>query len=113
MGTSLAQDFIDKMARLSLAYLYSYGFSMSASDQDLSTRAQNKIKAVVEECDRKAQTIIKKLHDRKIKPLPGLTPDEVLEGELQRITNEISKASADIVKADLPLNHAVIMARTG
>ncbi|MBI2583700.1 MAG: DNA-directed RNA polymerase subunit A' [Candidatus Aenigmarchaeota archaeon] len=113
MGTETARDFIDKMARLSLAYLYKHGFSLSVSDQDLSTRAQNKIREIIEECEKKADAMIKKLQEGRIKPLPGLTPREVLEGDLQRLTNETSKMAAEIVKADLPLNNAVVMARTG
>ena len=113
MGTRYVKDFIDKVARLSLAYLYRYGFSLSVSDQDLSTRAKNKIKEVIDDCEKKADAMIKKMHEGRIKGVAGLTPQEILESDLQRLTNETSKLSAEIVKADLPVNHAVIMARTG
>ena len=113
LSKKVAKDFIDRMSKLALEVVTRYGFSISVADEDLSSSARKKVQAIVDELDDKAKKLIRDFHANKLEKLPGLTPRDVLENSITRMAGEMAKRAADIVKEDLPLNTAVIMARTG
>jgi len=113
ISPATAREFIDRVSKLGLEMITRTGFSIAVSDEDISNRARNRIKAILEECEAEATREIKSYGAGKIKKLHGLSEREILETTIRRITGETSKKASEIVKDDLPFNSAVTMARTG
>jgi len=112
-GSGVARKFVDSVSRLALEYVSRFGFSISISEVDISERARKRIKELLNECESKARHAIRDFEGGKISKLPGLTPRNVLETTIQRLGSETSKRASEVIKEDLPLNNAVLMARTG
>ncbi|MFH1631141.1 MAG: DNA-directed RNA polymerase subunit A' [Candidatus Aenigmatarchaeota archaeon] len=113
LDSTLAREFIDKVSKLGIEMITRTGFSISVSDEDISNKARNRIKAAIEECEQNALKEIKSFSTGKIAKTHGLTAREMLETSIRKITGEASKRCTEIVKEDLPFNSAVTMARTG
>jgi DNA-directed RNA polymerase subunit A' len=112
-GPETARKFIDRVSRLALAVVSRYGFSISVGDMDISERAKKRIKEIFSDCESNARRAIRDFETGKIARLPGLTPKDVLEMSIQRMTGETGKRAAEVIKEDIPFNNAVMMARTG
>ena len=108
-----ARIFIDRVSRLGLEMITRTGFSIAVSDEDISTRARNKIKTVLEECESEVSKEIKSFVAGKSAKTHGLSAKELLETTIRRLTGEASKKASEVIKGDLPFNSAVIMAKTG
>ncbi|MEM7813286.1 MAG: DNA-directed RNA polymerase subunit A' [Candidatus Aenigmatarchaeota archaeon] len=112
-GPEVARQFIDRISRLALEYVSRYGFSISISEVDISERAKRRIKELLAECESKARHAIRDFESGRMSKLPGLTLRDVLETTMRRLGSETSKSALEVIKEDLPLNNAVLMARTG
>ncbi|MBS3053677.1 MAG: DNA-directed RNA polymerase subunit A' [Candidatus Aenigmarchaeota archaeon] len=107
-GPQEARKFIDNVSRLALEVVSRKGFSISISDMDLSDKANKRIEKIVEEY---ADTVkgLSKEHGKFANGKPG----EIFENRILQLGGVWSNEVSDIVKKDLPLNSAVMMARSG
>jgi len=112
-GPQVTRDFIDKLSRLALKYLTSEGFSISIDDVTTSKKADRKIKEIIESTEKEIEALIKKYKENRLKPIPGLSLEDTVENLIQQISGNATNEAGRIVKEDLPLNSAVIMAKTG
>jgi DNA-directed RNA polymerase subunit A' len=112
-GPDRTRKFIDEASKLSLETVYKHGFSIAISDLEISDRARKRINEILGETDETAKKLIKDYQAGKTAKLPGLTPRDVLEMNVQRLGGESAKRAAEIIREDLPINNAVLMARTG
>jgi DNA-directed RNA polymerase subunit A' len=108
-----AKDFIDNVSRIALEVISMKGFSISVSDEDISSKAKEKILALADEYRELSNKLIRDYKSGRIEKIPGLSLDMTLENKILRLGGEVSNAANEIIRKDLPLNSAVIMARTG
>jgi DNA-directed RNA polymerase subunit A' len=99
-GTEVCGEFLDNISRLSLEMITRKGFSISVSEQDISSSAKKAIKKILEDFDERITGLLKK-------------DDANVEDRIQQFTGEVTNKVSEIIKTDLPFNNAVIMARTG
>lgn len=108
-----AKIFIDNVSKLSLEIISGIGFSISVSDEDISDKAGKRIETVIDNYREMANKLIKDYKSGRIEKIPGLSMEMTLENKILRLGGEASNEANEIIKNDLPLNSAVIMARTG
>ncbi len=112
-GVEAARDFIDSIARLSLAVISTRGFSVSLSDTDVSDRSEKKIEDALKGYETMVNKMIKDYRDGKLERIAGMTPKLALETKILQIGGEVSNEANGIIRKDLPMNSTVTMARTG
>ncbi|MEM7819292.1 MAG: DNA-directed RNA polymerase subunit A' [Candidatus Aenigmatarchaeota archaeon] len=112
-GPQKAMDFINKVSRMALEFLTKKGFSISISDVDLSEKAEKRIQSIIEEYEKNISEMIKAYNANRLEKIAGLTMSQTLETRILQLGGVLSNQCNEIIKNDLPLNSAVIMARTG
>ncbi len=112
-GPKVARVFIDNVSKLALKIISMKGFSISVSDEDISNRAKEKIKSLIDEYRQLSDKLIRDYRSGRIEKIPGLSLDMTLENKILRLGGEASNAANEVISKDLPLNSAVVMARTG
>ncbi|MDI6721421.1 MAG: DNA-directed RNA polymerase subunit A', partial [Candidatus Aenigmarchaeota archaeon] len=108
-----AREFIDKVSMLALETVTRKGFSISISDVDISNKAAKKIEKIVDEYEETSRKLIKDYQSGRLEKVPGMNPEMVLENKILQVGGVASNSVNEAIKSDLPLNSAVIMARTG
>lgn len=106
-GPEAAKDFINKVSKLSLEVVTRKGFSISLDDMNISENAKKKIEETMSKYDDIINKLIRerKVEERKI--------ELSLETRILQLGATASNEASQIIKKDLPLNAAVIMAKTG
>ncbi|MBI2076463.1 MAG: DNA-directed RNA polymerase subunit A' [Candidatus Aenigmarchaeota archaeon] len=112
-GPETARKFLDNVSRLALETISLNGFSIALSDTDITERAEKKIEELVEEYDSIVSRLIRDYEAGKMKKLGGLAEETALENRILQAGGEISNQANEVIKKDLPLNAAVLMAKTG
>jgi DNA-directed RNA polymerase subunit A' len=112
-GGEAARKFIDSVSRLALETITMHGFSISVSDSDISSRADSKIKKIVEDTEEQSKELIRNYNAGKIGKLGNLTAEQQLENKVLQLGGMSSNEASSIIKNDLSFNSSVIMARTG
>ncbi len=112
-GPETARKFIDNVSRLALEAISHHGFSIALSDTDVSDRAGKNIEELVEEYNSIVSRLVKDYEAGRMKKLGGLEENTALENRILQAGGEISNRANEIIRKDLPLNAAVIMAKTG
>ncbi len=102
-GGEFTKDFLNKISRMSLHIISMKGFSISISDTDITDKAKKHIEEIVDACRNEVQKILKARE--KI--------DITAENRILQLAANASNEASNIIKKDLPLNAAVIMAKTG
>ena len=108
-----AKRFIDRATRMALEIVTKRGFSISLSDMDISDRARKKIESVIQEYEGNAEKLLKDFMSGRLTPMVGMTAEMTLENRILQMGGMASNHTSEIIKADLPMNSAVTMARTG
>ncbi|HLD57054.1 MAG TPA: DNA-directed RNA polymerase subunit A', partial [archaeon] len=112
-GEEAVRLFIDKCARLAVAYLMKRGFSIGISDIDLPQRVNEHIREEIKEAQKEADKLIGDFGKDKLKGLPGMTMQQSLEAQILNALavglNNISEIVAKNIKQSDILN----MARAG
>ena len=112
-GSQTAKEFIDRVSKLSLEVITRKGFSISVSDVDISTRAQKNLEKIIEELEDSVNKLIKDYRAGRLERVGGLTPEMSLENRILQVGGLASNNASEVVRRDLTLNAAVIMAITG
>ncbi len=112
-GSAAVRKFIDNVSRLSLEVISRKGFSISVSDIDIDERAQKKIESIYEEYESTVSKLIKEYKSGRSEKMGGMSPEMILENKILQLGGEISNEASKIIRKELPLNAAVIMARAG
>ncbi len=112
-GKDATREFIDRVSRLSLEMITRYGFSISISDEDISERARNKIDKIIEEYENNTKKAAKEYETGRLEKIAGLAPEMALENMILRMGGDASNQASEVIKKDLTLNSAVLMAKTG
>jgi DNA-directed RNA polymerase subunit A' len=112
-GSVAVRRFIDSVSRLSLELISKKGFSISISDIDIDERAQKKIESIYDEYESIVNRLVREYRAGRGEKLGGLTPEMALENKILQLGGEVSNEASKIIRKDLPLNSAVIMAKTG
>lgn len=111
--TETARKFIDNVSRLALEVITRKGFSISISDKDLTERTNKRIEKAIREYMATISNLERSFKAGRIEKMPGLTPEMVFETRVLQLGGMLSNQANDLIKNDLPMNSAVIMARTG
>lgn len=112
-GAAAARSFIDNAAKLSLVVISMKGFSISLSDTDVSSRAQNKLEDILQEYESLVNKMVKDYKGGRTERIAGMTPEMALETKILQLGGETSNQANEIIRRDLTQNAAVLMARTG
>ena len=110
---SRAREFIDSVSKIALETISRKGFSISISDVDITDKSVKKIQGLVDGYNDTVEKMIRDYKAGRIEKIPGLSPEMTLENKILRLSGEISNEANATIRNDLPLNSAVIMARTG
>ncbi len=113
-GRDFAVDFLAKVAKLGVNYLFIKGFTAGISDTDLPEDAKQKIENALEEATTTVRELISALHDRTLEAFPGKTLEETLELKIIETLNNVRNKTGNIVAeyATKP-TPMIIMARAG
>ncbi len=101
-GPDVVQKFIDQVSRLALEVISRKGFSISTSDMDITPKAVKKIDSIIAKYNDDVELILKEADK-----------DVNVENKILQLGSNASNEASGIIKNDLPLNSAVIMAKTG
>ncbi|MCX6819041.1 MAG: DNA-directed RNA polymerase subunit A' [Candidatus Aenigmarchaeota archaeon] len=109
----ITRKFIDNVSRLALVVISKKGFSISIDDEDISEKAKKRIEKVIEDYNENVKKLISDFRSGRLEEILGLSQEMTLENRILRFGGEASNEANKIIKEDLPLNSAVIMARAG
>lgn len=113
LGHSAARQFIDLQTRIVAEFLMLRGFSTSIEDLDMGPEVRDDVKAVIDRQFKVVDSYIDMYKKGKIEVAPGRTAEETLEemimGELWRITNDVQKIIGEKAKD----SGALVMAKSG
>jgi DNA-directed RNA polymerase subunit A' len=109
----IAREFIDHVSRLSLEVVSMKGFSISISDEDVNERVKASIKKVVEDYEAVVDVMIKDYRGGHLEKIAGMTPEMTLENKILRLGGQAANDANHMIRKSMPVNSAVIMARTG
>ncbi len=112
-GESAVRDFIDKSARLAVAYLMKRGFSIGISDIDLPNRVNENIKEEIKQSEKESNKLITDYDNKKLKILPGMTQDESLEAQILNVLAVGLNNVSEIVAKNIKNSDILNMARAG
>lgn len=112
-GAVTARVFIDRVSRLALEVITRHGFSISINDMDVSRSAERRIENTIDGYYKNVDKIIKQYKAGRLPRIIGLTAEATLENRILQLGGMVSNEAGNIVKKDLPINSAVIMAKTG
>jgi len=111
--TETTRRFIDNVSRLALEFITKKGFSISISDNDLTEKTGKKLEKAIEEYETTITEIEKDYKAGKLDKMPGMTPDMTFETRILQLGGMLSNQCNELIRNDLPMNSAVIMARAG
>lgn len=106
-------DFINKVSKLGIEFITRHGFSISTTDLHVSDEAREKIDEAIKEGKEDARDLISKYENGEIVPSPGETEKESFESQVIKRLREISNETEEIVRENVPLTSARIMAESG
>jgi DNA-directed RNA polymerase subunit A' len=106
-GSEFAKDFINKVSRLALESVSRTGFSISIDDIDISESAKRKVREIVENHNTMIKSMVREYEKSRQKI------EIMVENKILQIGANASNEANHVIKKDLPLNNAVIMAKTG
>ncbi len=112
-GEEAVRHFIDKCARLAVAYLMKRGFSIGISDIDLPQRVNEHIKEEIKQAGKEADKLINDFNNDKIKVLPGMTPEQSLEAQILNVLAVGLNNISDVVAKNIKVTDILNMARAG
>ncbi|MBI4895949.1 MAG: DNA-directed RNA polymerase subunit A', partial [Candidatus Aenigmarchaeota archaeon] len=105
-GDEVAKTFIDNLTRLALIIVSSKGFSISINEVDIGSKSEKKVEKVLEDYGEKAKDMLKDYHAGKL-------PKSTMENKILQMGGMASNETNTIIRKSIPLNAAVIMAKTG
>ncbi len=107
-------EILEKIFRLGIEVLLRKGFTTAISDTDLPEDIVKKNNMVIEEAEKKVQSLIAQYNNNELDAIPGMTVEETLERRiieiLNRVRNSIGRIILDIASDDNP---TIIMANSG
>ena len=113
-GPEASAKFIDRMTRLSVAFISIRGFSTGIADYDIPENAVSRIEEISEEAIDRINKLIETYKEGQLQPAPGRSVEETLEIEILSVTGLVRDESGKIASTYLGLtNPSVIMARSG
>ncbi len=113
-GMDAGREFIDRVTRLAIATITTFGFTTSIDDEDIPTEAKNQIEEGIDKAMKKIQSLIKAYENGELESLPGRSLQETLEMEIMRVTGRTRDMAGEIAGKHLGLNNSgVIMAKSG
>ncbi|MET1128157.1 MAG: DNA-directed RNA polymerase subunit A' [Thermoproteota archaeon] len=113
-GSDYAREIYDKMFKMFIRYIEKRGFTMVVDDVALPQEAKEKVRALLQEAEKKVYEIIEMYRQGKLEAVPGRSLEESLELRILDALSEVRKHVEDVVLNYLdPFNNVFIMARTG
>jgi DNA-directed RNA polymerase subunit A' len=106
-------EFLNRVTRIGIEYIDRHGFSISTSDLAVSDEAREEIQERIAEGQAAATDLIDQYESGDIEPQTGKTAEETLENKIVSTLREVSTEVERIVKDDVPMNEARIMAESG
>ncbi|MEF8879638.1 MAG: DNA-directed RNA polymerase subunit A' [Candidatus Thermoplasmatota archaeon] len=113
-GIDAGREFIDKVTRLAIASINTFGFTTSIDDEDIPEEARRQINEGLDKAMEKIQDLIEAYEEGELESLPGRSIEETLEMEIMRVTGKARDMAGEIAGKHLGLdNSGVIMAKSG
>jgi DNA-directed RNA polymerase subunit A' len=112
-GSEVAKKFIFSITRLAIEFLMKKGFSISISDQDLSEKAREEIKDVVEKIRKDVDENIRKFNKGELKTVGGRTPRESLDHVIKIIVRNGLNDTQKILEKHIKDNSTLVMVKSG
>ncbi len=113
-GKDFTIDFLGRIFRLGIEYLFNSGFTSGISDTDLPEIAKLKIREELETARKKVDNLILQFNENQLEALPGKRQEETLELRilevLNKARNETGKIVADFANKE---SHTMVMADSG
>ena len=112
-GANRTKKFLFDITKLSLSFITNYGFSTSISDEDLSDKAREEIKKMIDNVKKDVKELVANYERGELKALIGRTPEETLESLIKRRLNKSLNEVEEVIERFAKENAVFIMARSG
>ncbi|MGK0209445.1 MAG: DNA-directed RNA polymerase subunit A' [Patescibacteria group bacterium] len=97
-GREEAMETLRKVFSLGLTFLSRNGFTVSASDLDVTDEVKAKTKKIIETANKKTEEVIESYYSDTLELLPGRDAEETREIKILTVLNEVRTQTADLVK---------------
>ncbi|MBI4163357.1 MAG: DNA-directed RNA polymerase subunit A' [Candidatus Aenigmarchaeota archaeon] len=112
-GHGAVKDFIDRCARLSVAYLMKRGFSIGIADIDLSGKVLEHVQEEISSAEKESNKLINDFNNNKLKALPGMTMNQSVEAQILNVLAVGLNNISEIVAKNIKITDILNMARSG
>jgi len=113
-GPEAAKNFIDSVTKLCLSSIMLNGFTISASDSEMTAKASDEINGIMDGANRTVNDFIEQYRRGELERVPGKTLDETLEDKIMEELHKARERAGRVAERDLGKNsHAVLMSKTG
>lgn len=112
-GSEFVQKFIHNLNRLAIAYLMTVGFSISTSDQDLSTAARKEVKDIIEKIRKDVDEVNRQFEKGELKVLVGRSPKESLNHIIKTILRNGVNEAQKVIEKHVKDNYTLAMVKSG
>ncbi|MBI2653020.1 DNA-directed RNA polymerase subunit A', partial [Candidatus Woesearchaeota archaeon] len=113
-GKDYSIDFLGKIFRLGIEYLFRMGFTSALSDTDLPEPAKMKIRDDLDAAKKEVNALIVHFKEGKLEAFPGKTMQETLELRILEVLNKARNETGRTVAAHADKrSHTMVMAESG
>jgi DNA-directed RNA polymerase subunit A' len=112
-GSEVTKNFIFNITRLAIGFLDKLGFSISVSDQDLSEKAREEIKNIIEKIRKEVDENIKKFEIGELKLFGGRTSRESLDHTIKIIVRNGLNDVQKVLEKHIKDNSTLAMVKSG
>ncbi|MBI2652841.1 hypothetical protein HYX00_05220, partial [Candidatus Woesearchaeota archaeon] len=113
-GKDYSIDFLGKIFRLGIEYLFRMGFTAALSDTDLPEPAKMKIRDDLDAAKKEVDALIVHFKEGKLEAFPGKTMQETLELRILEVLNKARNETGRTVAVHADKRtHTMIMAESG
>ena len=114
-GPEAAKDLINTLNKLGLEVIKYHPYTMSFSDIDLSKKAVEKIKEIIEGGEKEVELVLKAYKEDKIIPLPGKSVRDTAEAKILFALNRLRTPVGLIIEKEAKEeeNNLVLLAKCG
>jgi len=102
-GREAAIDSINKASSLGINYLSRIGYTLSLRDLNVSDKVKERTMEIIAEAEKKSAGLIEDYKEGRLTIISGKSLEESRETKIMQILNEVRSASAEVVKANFPV----------
>ncbi|MCM2325154.1 MAG: DNA-directed RNA polymerase subunit A' [Candidatus Woesearchaeota archaeon] len=113
-GADTTLKILGRIFRLGVKTLLMHGFTAAFSDTDLGVNGQAELQSILDEADKKVNTLIANYEKKELEPFPGRSLAETLELKILEVLNKARNDAGRVVSKSMGEDkNLLIMAKSG